>query len=122
MNDSDEIFLDSTILQHLKEDMLKEPYQLGGNVFWMNYIKIVQQDGVEIVLQNVGCPPTVKDPDFLIRHPVYNQHWHYTVYSVQKQRSYKFIDNPHRPVWQFFSSLQKGDRLFLINAGEITGN
>ena len=98
---------------------LKAYNRVNNEDYWMNFIRIVQNDNVELIFKLVPCPPKGKVCDFYFEHPTYDVHWHYMIYS-------KTMANLSSPVgkrgnncivWQFYSGLEENARLFFIKYG-----
>ena len=112
--------LAENIVIDLKKE-LKARNRVNEVDYWMNYVRIVQKDNVELIFKLVPCPPRGKICDFYFEHPTHGEHWHYEIFS-------KTLEDVGHPVmtqggdcavWQFFFNLEDGARLFFIKYGEM---
>ena len=89
-------------------------------VYWMNFIRIVQKDDVELIFKLVPCPQKGEIHDFYFEHPTHGVHWHYQLYSMTLESLGRRVypEGDDCAAWHFFSTLEDGALLFFIKYGE----
>ena len=95
---------------------LKAHNRVNNVDYWMNFIRIVQIDNVELIFKLVPCPPKGQVLDFYFEHPIHCVHWHYKIFSknivtlsrrmVTKGRDYV--------LWDRYATLEDDASLFLL--------